>query len=168
MIAASAVALIVVPLWLLPLMQLLSLSLLMAALLRLGCVVCRMRDNGSPYRGRSSVVSGLTMRRRPVYCYSSFLVRRPSAKPTHPTHPTHPPTHPSANLSVPTSPGQADREREIFSVLIPIDEAGKSLGPTPTPPRGCWNYLLVARQIRVPKRHASCRQTIRCVCNAAC
>ena len=62
LIAASTVALILVPLWLLPLIQLLSLSLLMAAFLRLGCVVCRLRDNGSSNRGRSSVVSGLIAR----------------------------------------------------------------------------------------------------------
>ena len=59
MIAACAVGLILVPLWLLPAMQLLSLSLLSAAFLRLGCVVCRLRESPASVRGRSSVVSGL-------------------------------------------------------------------------------------------------------------
>ncbi|MEZ6152309.1 MAG: hypothetical protein R3C09_19590 [Pirellulaceae bacterium] len=129
MIAASAVALIVVPLWLLPLMQLLSLSLLMAALLRLGCVVCRMRDNGSSYRGRSSVVSGLTSAPTTsllllVVLGSTTFGQTDSSD----SSDSSAKRAPSANLSVPTSPGQADREREIFSVLIPIDEAGEVAG----------------------------------------
>ncbi len=132
MIAVAAVALIVVPLWLLPLVQLLSLSLLMAAFLRLGCVVCRLRDNGSSYRGRSSVVSGLksapatsllllALVGSPAFGQTdlsdTFSLSNPAAK-----------RAPAASLNGPASSGAANKEKEIFSVLIPIDEAGEVSG----------------------------------------
>jgi len=126
MIAASAVTLIVVPLWLLPLIQLLSLSLLMAALLRLGCVVCRMRDNGSSFRGRSSVMTGLTS--APT---SSLLLLVVVGSTTFgQTDSSNSPAKraPVTSLNGPTSPGQANKDHEIFSVLIPIDEAGEVAG----------------------------------------
>ncbi|MCA9183470.1 MAG: hypothetical protein KDA51_18545, partial [Planctomycetales bacterium] len=116
----------VVPLWLLPLIQLLSLSLLMAALLRLGCVVCRMRDNGSSYRGRSSVVSGLTS--APTTSLLLLVVVGTTTFGQTDSSPLSAKRAPVANLNGPTSPGQANKGHEIFSVLIPIDEAGEVAG----------------------------------------
>lgn len=126
MITAFAVALIVVPLWLLPLIQLLSLSLLMAAFLRLGCVVCGLRDNGSSTRGHSSVVSGLTSPPTTsllllVYLGSVAFGQTDSSN-------SIAKRAPAASLNGPSSPEQANTDHKIFSVLIPIDEAGEVSG----------------------------------------
>ncbi|MEO8268642.1 MAG: hypothetical protein ABI557_02915, partial [Aureliella sp.] len=126
MIAASAVTLILVPLWLLPLTQLLSLSLLIAAFLRLGYVVCRLRDNSSVIRGRSSVVGGLlnasTTGLLLLICLDStaFGQLDPSDSSTK--------RAPAAAPIGPTTPAQSIQDHQIFSVLIPIDETGEVSG----------------------------------------
>ena len=157
MIAACAVLLVLVPLWLLPVVQLLSLSLLLAALLRLGCVVCGLRESPSNVRGRSSVISG--MNHAPT---TSLLILLSLATHAHGQSATT--SSPGESTSNSTPAGSAmpsslttgssitaspvaggiatakaadsavpsaqadDQAQEIFSVLIPIDDSGEVSG----------------------------------------
>ncbi|MCC6271568.1 MAG: hypothetical protein IT190_09855, partial [Microbacteriaceae bacterium] len=59
-IAASAAALVLAPFWLLPLVQLVSLALLLAALLRMGWVVCRLGESQLRPHSRSSIIGPMS------------------------------------------------------------------------------------------------------------
>lgn len=150
-IAMSAGALVLAPLWLLPFIQVASLALLLAALFRMGWVACRIGEGQLRPRSRSSIIgpthnsSTMTLL---VLCSLLGMAGKSGQ--------AQPPSAPQANESVesnesalssglmgrrpisggslgPVSANAAggnalDQPKEIFGVLIPIDEEGNVSG----------------------------------------
>ena len=146
-IAASAAALVLAPLWLLPLVQLSCLALLLAALLRMGWVVCRLGESQQRPRSRSSIIGPLHSSNTMMLIVAGCLIGGnggtavgQNSQPATATESTESTIAPAAKSPVgrEAATGSASgagstvlngsSSNEIFSVLIPINDAGEVSG----------------------------------------